>query len=249
MTVRAVLFDWGGTLTPFHDVDLLDLWRAAADVYAPGHAEELARVLADAEAAWWTDAVESGRSGTTADVIARASAAGGLDLGFDTGDRDLHDRAVDALLEAWTPHTFADPQAAPLLSALRERGIRTGLLSNTHWPRERHERWLARDGLLDLLDARTYTSDLAHLKPHPEAFRAALAAVAGDGPPLEAQQVVFVGDRPVDDISGAAALGLRTVLKTGSRVGGRAVPTAPVEPDARVEELAEVLALVDRWCA
>ncbi len=30
VTVHAVVFDWGGTLTSHHTVDLLDLWRAAA---------------------------------------------------------------------------------------------------------------------------------------------------------------------------------------------------------------------------
>src|SRR5690349_239870 len=130
MTVRAVIFDWGGTLTPFHSVDLLDLWRAAAEVYAPDRVDEVARALREAEAAWWADAVASGRSGTTADVIARASAASGLDLGPTIANRALHDEALAAHLDAWTPHTVADPQAAPLLRALRERGIRTGLLSN-----------------------------------------------------------------------------------------------------------------------
>ncbi len=242
--VRAVIFDWGGTLTPFHDIDLLDLWRAAAEVLAPDRVEEVALALADAEAAWWRQAVASGRSGTTADVFAAAAEATGYDV-----DAALHDRALAAHLEAWTPHTYADPQAVPLLTALRERGIRTGLLSNTHWPRAWHERWLARDGLLELLDARTYTSDLAHLKPHPEAFRAALEALdvegsAGNGPPLEPEEVVFVGDRPIDDISGAQAVGMRTVLLPGSR---NAVPDSPAEPDLRAAALSDVLTAVDTW--
>jgi FMN phosphatase YigB (HAD superfamily) len=246
VAVRAVIFDWGGTLTPFHDIDLLDLWRAAAEVYAPDRAGEVAEALRAAEAAWWAEAVTTGRSGTTADIVARASAASGLDLGRSVDDAGLHDRALAAHLDAWTPHTATDPQAAPLLTALRARGIRTGLLSNTHWPRARHERWLARDGILDLLDARTYTSDLEHLKPHPEAFRAALEATAGSGCAPDPADVVFVGDRPLDDISGAAAFGMRTVLVTGSL--GRGVPDHPVEPDARITQLSEVLGWVDAWC-
>lgn len=236
-TVRAVLFDWGGTLTRFHAVDLAALWRAAAEVLAPDRAVEVAAALAAAEARWWQAAVASGRSGTTADVVSAAAAATGLDV-----DAALHDRALTAHLEAMTPDTVTDPQAAPLLIALRRRGIRTGLLSNTHWPRAWHEHWLDRDGILDLLDGRVYTSDLAHLKPHPEAFRAALAATAGDGPALDPADVVFVGDRPLDDISGAQALGMRTIL-----IPNAAVPDHPVEPDARVAELADVLGLVDSW--
>ncbi len=235
--LRAVVFDWGGTLTPFHSLDLLDLWRAAAEVYAPDRLDEVARALADAEAAWWRDAVASGRSGTTADVVARASEAAGIPL-----DPTLHDRAIAAHLEAWTPHTLADPQATPLLQALRERGLRIGLLSNTHWPRDWHEHWLSRDGLLELIDARIYTSDLAHLKPHPEAFRAVLGAVSDGGSAIAPEAAVFVGDRPIDDISGAKALGMRTVLLPRSDV-----PAGPTEPDAVAEQLADVLAIVDRW--
>ncbi|HSP37497.1 MAG TPA: HAD family hydrolase [Frankiaceae bacterium] len=243
MTVSAVIFDWGGTLTPFHRIDLYDLWRAAAEVLAPDHVDEVARALTDAEAAWWGRAVASGRSGTTADVFAAASAAVGLDVGRFLDDPALHDQALLAHLDAWTPHTFTDPQAAPLLAALRERGLRTGLLSNTHWPREWHERWLARDGILDLLDGRVYTSDLQHLKPHAEAFRAALTAVSpAGGLLLDPAEVVFVGDRPLDDISGAAAVGMRTILIANSDVPGH-----PVEPDASITELGDVLGLVDGW--
>src|ERR1700712_198436 len=116
-TIAAVIFDWGGTLTPFHDIDLLDLWRAAAEVLAPDRVDEVARALADAEAAWWQQAVASGRSGTTADVFAAASAATGLDVGRSLDElATLHERALAAHLDAWTPHTYTDPQAAPLLT-------------------------------------------------------------------------------------------------------------------------------------
>ena len=35
MTVRAVIFDWGGTLTPWHGVDHDALWRAACTPHFP----------------------------------------------------------------------------------------------------------------------------------------------------------------------------------------------------------------------
>ena len=42
--VRAVLFDWGGTITPWHTVDLLEQWTTFA---AAVHDEpELAAALA-----------------------------------------------------------------------------------------------------------------------------------------------------------------------------------------------------------
>lgn len=231
--VDAVIFDWGGTLTPFHDVDLLDLWRAAARVLAPGRQEEIAAALAAAEREWWTRAVAENRSGTTAEVVAAAAQITGLDV-----DAALHEAALTAHLEAWTPHTVADSQAAPLLRALRQRGLRTGLLSNTHWPRDWHERWLARDGMLDLIDARVYTSDLQHLKPHPQAFAAVLEAL-GD---IDPERTVFVGDRPLDDISGAKRMGMRAVLLPND-----VVPGYDVTPDATIDRLDDLLPLIDSW--
>jgi putative hydrolase of the HAD superfamily len=231
---RAVVFDWGGTLTPFHVFDLADLWGVAARILAPDRAADLTAALLAVEREFW-ERVERdcGHTSTTLDDV--------LDLAAErTGVRveeALRRRAVAAHLEAWTPHTLTDPQAAPLLAALRERGIRTGLLSNTHWPREWHERILERDGVLDLIDVRVYTSELRHTKPHAEAFRAVL-----DRLDTEPSRAVMVGDRPFDDISGAQALGMRTVLLPNGFV-----PPAPVQPDATISQLWELLPLVDAW--
>ncbi len=235
MRVEAVVFDWGGTLTPWHDLDLLDLWLAAARLLAPERADELAAALVRAERDWWDEAVRTGRSGTIEDVVAAAAVATGLEI-----DRALHAGALAAHFEAFTPHTYTDPEAAPLLRALADRGIRTGLLSNTHWPREWHERILERDGMVDLLDARVYTSELTHVKPHPEAFAAVLGEL-GVGDPGGA---VFVGDRPHDDIAGAKGVGMRAVLIPNNRV-----PAYDVEPDATISALSELLPLVDAWSA
>jgi putative hydrolase of the HAD superfamily len=232
MTIDAVVFDWGGTLTPHHNVDLLDLWRAAAGVLAPDRVNEVAGALAAAEGRWWEHVGASGHSGTTGELLAAAARDTGLDV-----DAAVHDAALEAHLNACTPHTMTDREAAPLLSALRERGIRIGLLSNTHWPRRWHEHWLERDGILELIDVRIYTSDLRHMKPHPEAFRAVLAELG-----VSADRSVFIGDRPVDDISGAKGVGMRAVLVENSDVPGH-----PAVPDARINRLSQVLPLVDQW--
>jgi FMN phosphatase YigB (HAD superfamily) len=113
------------------------------------------------------------------------------------------------------------------------------LLSNTNWPRAWHDGVLAEDGLLDLLDATVYTSELPHMKPHPSAFQMLLDAVG-----VTADRAVFVGDRLHDDISGAQALGMRAVwLRNDS------VPSYDVEPDAVISELSELVAVVDGFVA
>jgi putative hydrolase of the HAD superfamily len=228
--VEAVLFDWGGTLSVHAEVDLLDMWRAAARVLAPADPEPVAAALLAAEDRWWRESVAAGdRSGTTEQLVRSVARETHLDVAG----------ALRAYHDAWEPTVDHDPAAAGVLTALRERGIRTGLLSNTHWPRELHERWLSDAGLLELLDVRLYTSDLGHMKPHPEAFRALLDAVG-----VEPARAVFVGDRLRDDISGAAAVGMRTVHMTGRPVEGW-----DVIADAELVTLDGLLELVDRWNA
>ena len=91
--------------------------------------------------------------------------------------------------------------------------------------------------MLPLLDARVYTSDLSHMKPHPLAFLALLEALH-----TPAHTAVFVGDRPRDDVSGAQGVGLRAVLLTG-----RAVEPFDVRPDAEIPELVGLLDVLDLW--
>lgn len=227
--IRAVLFDWGGTLTTFHSVDMLDAWRVAASVLAPDDIDRVAVALLAAEREVWARTTTTLRSATTAEVLRTASEAVGLPV-----DEVLHDRAVTSYLDHWAPTTVSRPQAREVLHALRQRGLRTGLLSNTHWPRDQHETWLARDGLLDLLDARVYTSDLDVVKPHEGAFRALLDAVG-----VDAREAVFVGDRLWDDVHGAARLGMRTVW-----IRNDEVPGYDVTPDAVIDDLADLLSVM-----
>ena len=232
--LRAVVFDWGGTLTPFHAIDLADLWSVAARILAPDRAEELTSALLAVELEFWqrVQNERGGASTTLHEVLAVAAERTGVAV-----EEALRERAFAAHLEAWTPHTLTDPAAAPLLRALRTRGIRTGLLSNTHWPRQWHERILARDGVLDLFDVRVYTSELRHTKPHAEAFGAVLGPLGV--PPPEA---LMVGDRPFDDISGAKAVGMKAVLRATS-----SVPAYDVEPDAVIDDLPALLEVVAAW--
>ena len=236
VTIRAVIFDWGGTLTSHAEVDLLDLWLAAADRLDPSDVAAAARGLLAAENRLWARTATTQESGTLDDIIAMAA----VDLGLEVADA-VRAEVASHHLQAWSEHLHHDPDAGGVLRQLRERGLRTGLLSNTHWPRRFHEDLLERDGLCHLLDARLYTSELSHMKPHPSVFLTALREV-GARAVIEPADVVFVGDRPLDDIAGANGVGMRTVLRPN-----RVVPAGPATPDAEISSLPELLDLIDRW--
>ena len=232
--IEAVLFDWGGTLTTFHNVDMIDAWRVAAEVLAPDRVDEVAEALLAAEREVWARTTSTMRSARTSEVLRAASDAVGLPV-----EDALHETAVARYLDHWAPVSASRADARDVLHALKDRGLRTGLLSNTHWPRRQHEEWLARDGLLDLLDERVYTSDLEYVKPHPQAFAALLDAVGVK--PLDA---VFVGDRLHDDIAGAKEHGMRAVWMRND-----VVPSYDVEPDATIDQLGELVGVVEGWLA
>jgi putative hydrolase of the HAD superfamily len=97
----------------------------------------------------------------------------------------------------------------------------------------------ARDHLLDLIDGAVYSSEIPWTKPHPEAFRAAMAAVGVDDPAA----CVFVGDRPWDDVHGAKSVGMRAVLLRNSDVPA----FESAVPDAVIGRLSELTRHLDAW--
>ncbi|SHM42318.1 HAD family hydrolase [Cryptosporangium aurantiacum] len=239
--VKAVLFDWGGTLTPWHTVDAKELWRtiatesaisAAAESEPVPTIEQLVDALLAAEDAAWARSRDEHTSTSMADVCAAAGIALTAEL------LAAHERH-------WEPHTYTDPDAVTVLAELRNRGLRVGLLSNTVWSREHHERILRRDGVLDLFDGAVYTSEIPWTKPHPEAFRAAMDAVGVDDP----SACVYVGDRLFDDIYGAQAAGMRAVHVPHSAVPPQQVGHTVGEPDAVIQRLTDLVPVVDRWRA
>ena len=225
-----MIFDWGGTLTPWHTVDLREQWRVYARAAAAGDVEQTALQLFAADEAAW----ESSRLRHLASGFPDVVAAAGL---------EEHPAGVAAYREYWEPHTHTDPEVPELFAALRERGLRVGVLSNTIWPRAWHEDVFTRDGVLDLIDGAVYTSEIVHTKPHAEAFRAAMNAVGVEDP----ARCVFVGDRPYDDISGAQAVGMRAVLVPHSEIPLNQQMPVDVTPDAVIQRIGEVLPIVDTW--
>ena len=233
MALRAVIFDWGGTLTPWRTMDEHHGWDAYAGVLHlddEERARDAARALRTAEMARWASVRDEHRAFTMSQVLEDAAAA--------------HDEAaVDAYREYWVQATHTDPEAAPMLAELRERGLRLGVLSSTPWPRQWHEEWLRRDGVLDHFDATVWSSDLPWTKPHPTAFRAALEAVGVDDPAA----AVYVGDRPYDDISGAKGVGMRAVLVPHSDIPVEQQVPVDVHPDAVLHRLADLPELLAGW--
>jgi putative hydrolase of the HAD superfamily len=227
--IDAVIFDWGGTLTPWHTIDGATMWSHVCALHFDAtEAAAAAAALHAAETALWRAAAGEQRSATMSAMFALAGIT-------------ATEAFLASYLEAWEPHTWTDSDAPAVLAFLRDRGVKVGVLSNTMWPRSWHEDVFRRDGVLDLIDGAVYSSEIDWTKPHPEAFTAAMAAVGVTDP----ARCVFVGDRPYEDVYGARTAGLRAVLMQGSDVPAYAA----AEPDAIISRIADLLPLIDLWSA
>ena len=234
--LRAVIFDWGGTLTPWHTFDLAEQWAVYARVIHDGDerasADLAARIFAAEDAAW--QRARTGQGSTHMDDLLR-------EAGVDPTD-PLHDAALTAYRHFWEPHTITDEQVRPVWEGLRERGIRVGILSNTIWSRDYHRGVFERDGVLDLIDADVYSSEIAWTKPHPKAFRASAEALG-----LEPSEAVYVGDRPFEDVHGSQSAGMRAIWVPHSEIPVAQQVSVDVTPDGVAHELLDVLDIVDGW--
>lgn len=235
--IEAVIFDWGGTLTAWHDIDFHaeSLALAHAVVASPDPADDHHRYAAKLHAAGstvWGWSRDEQCSATVDDLFEVAG------LGHDPG-------LLSAYREFWEPHTLTDPQVAPLWTALKEQGIKVGVLSNTLWPRDWHREWFGRDGVLDLIDGDVYSSEIPWTKPSPHAFEAALAAVGATDP----ARCAYVGDRLFDDVWGAQNAGMKAIHIPHSIIPAEQVGHTEGVPDAVAHELAEVLQIVAGLCS
>jgi putative hydrolase of the HAD superfamily len=128
------------------------------------------------------------------------------------------------------------PGAREVLAALRARGYRLGVISNTLQPGPIMDQALVCRGLFDFFEARVYSSVVGVAKPHPLIFQTALAALG-----VAADCAVYVGDRLRTDVAGAQAVGMKAVL---IEVAHRPEADPAIRPDARIRELPDLLGVL-----
>jgi putative hydrolase of the HAD superfamily len=201
----AVLFDWGDTLFHFaYDEALLEAgWEAGLAALdrdeLPAHAETAAHFRERYVPLLWVpgSVEEVEYPGLVRELLA--------DFGVELGDEELG-RFLAAEHAAWEPARLLGAHTHALLDSLRERGLKTGLVSNAFDPGWLLHEDLARMGLGERLDVAVFSSEVGKRKPHPAIFEAALGPLG-----VEPERTLFVGDRLYEDVRGAKELGMKTV--------------------------------------
>jgi putative hydrolase of the HAD superfamily len=203
--IDAVLFDWGDTLFRFeYDEALLDAgWEAGLAAIGrdglPEHSAAAERFRERYMPLLWQpgslDEVEY--PGLVRDCL--------RSLGVEVGDDEL-ERFLEAEHAAWDPARLIGDSTHALLDVLRERGLKTGLVSNAFDPPALLHRDLEQMGLGSRLDVAVFSSETGKRKPHPAIFETVLARLG-----VAPGRALFVGDRRYEDVRGAKEVGMTTV--------------------------------------
>jgi HAD superfamily hydrolase (TIGR01509 family) len=238
--IRGVIFDMGGTLIGFR---YAPDWRSfegrgIAALYhflvGRGYAlqeSEFHEAMWDVTSHGWREAVAGRGNVRLPDVIVEAVARLGVVL-----DEETRTQAVKVYTTGVGEDAFLLDGARQVLSELKGRGLRLGLLSNTMWPGQIHSEGMSRLGLIEFFDVLVFSGDVGLWKPNAPAFH-----YVTDRLGVSPAEAVFVGDHLEADVLGAQNAGLRAVWITASNA-----ESGDVHPDAIIYRLAELPAALDQ---
>ena len=138
--------------------------------------------------------------------------------------------------ETWFPvSSVAREGLVETLTALQTQGIRLGVVTNGDVQRQQPK--IAHLQIRPYLSTVVVSEAVQIQKPDPRIFARALTEVG-----CQASQAWFVGDHPINDIRGAAAVGLRPIWLTGVHPW----PPDQPEPQWQIGALIELVAMVQQ---
>jgi len=230
MTLRAVVFDLGGTLV-HHSTDFDKLIKSAHQsmrdyLVREGMAVELDDVAKVSNEVYSTYSSFAEKSFIELDarilysaILYKLNIADYSDQGLITGTiNSFYGPIVDDY------HIFNDVK--DVLGELADDGLRLGLVTNNH-STDFHLRLLGKFDLEKFFDAIVVSSELGVRKPHKRAFLHCLRELGVKG-----VNALFVGDDPLQDIQGAKNAGMRCIW-----VKRKEHEDMPTEPDRTVQSI------------
>jgi len=236
-SVQAVLFDLGNTLVSYYRAsDFAPILRESIDGLCDFLTEQKS-VVADRDRAFQR-AIELNIEDPGYRVRPLVGRLVEIFGEYELTNTDLNEMCDIFLRPIFRLGTL-DPHALPTLAAIRQKGIRTAIVSNTPWgsPSERWVEELHRHGLTEAVDAVVFCVDVGWRKPAPQSFQQALLLLEAD-----ARDSVFVGDDPRQDVAGAERCGLRAILIDSRGAASDA-------PCPAIYSLTELIPLMDAMTA
>jgi FMN phosphatase YigB (HAD superfamily) len=241
MTIRAVLFDLGHTLwdVRYNDALAPPIYRRVRQRLTravPGPIPSADRLREAITKHWAEEEIDVLRNKRldqrpAADIIAEGLAS----VGIEASDHVL-DLITDDILSPDVWGRYLEVDTLDTLRALKERGLKLGVVSNTYQRGQVLQDQLAECGALPYIDVTVFSSEMGLRKPHPSLFETPLAELG-----VVPQEAIFVGDSPEADIRGAQGVGMRAVLTRQYRQES----VEGVTPDRIIWRLPELVEYID----
>ncbi len=133
--------------------------------------------------------------------------------------------------------TQVEPKIIETLSALKNLGLKLGIVSNTCVNACSLEQHLKELGMLDFFTVRVYSYEFAFRKPDTRIFK-----IAADRIGELSENILFVGDRINKDINPAVKTGMRAVLKAAYTNDGKKIPKGAL----KINQLSELPELIEK---
>ena len=245
MSLKAIFFDFGGTLDLYPDVPeesaaaagkMLDLLESAGlDMKNRFSNEEFYHFVRDKNREYkkWKEEtlIELPEKKVWKDYIL-----------YNESKKELLDcntvRELTYLMDNGFHSRRVRPEAKETLVILKQYGLVMGIISNVlsslQVPRD-----LERYGLADFFNPVITSADFGRIKPHSSIFSHAVESAG-----LEAAECVYVGNSPVNDIQGAKDAGFKAAVLINYEHTPLRDKKTLVKPDYYIENLLELPAII-----
>lgn len=158
---------------------------------------------------------------------------------FDLGDTLIVEQGDKHLVE--TP-LYAVPQAEETLIALKRKGFKVGIITNTTTSREEDVRKVLQQlGLESYVDFIVTSVDAGCEKPDGRIFSIALRTAG-----VKATEAVMVGDQVAKDIVGGNRIGMKTILFKWNQRHPQTVTGQEEQPTYTIGHLRELQHVLDQ---
>jgi putative hydrolase of the HAD superfamily len=206
-SIKAVIFDWAWTLVDLGDEDdrrafseMFEFLRQKS-VILPDH-EDCYRTYRELFYKMIDESKQTHREACFDSVLKFLLQKYSIDI---TGKTTVEEILRIYYQNIYSTRTvFSD--VVPALQRLQSSGLQLGIISNTTNPpfMKDYERELL--GLDSYFEFSIYSSGVLYRKPHPSIFK-----LAANRLQLKEQEILYVGDDPLNDVAGAQKAGMQAV--------------------------------------
>ena len=231
---QAVITDYIGTLTNAYNYNMetsrMKLHKILTETGFKTNKEEFLEAYTLAHEKYRVARYEGLREVTNAVWISEAL----TNLGYETSADDPRVKiALNIFFKDYVDSLELRPCAKKLTRKIAEN-CKLGLVSNFTYAPVIYAS-LRKLGINQFFSAVLVSDDMGWRKPHKNIFHAALRKLQ-----VKAEEAVFIGDSPLEDIKGAQAAGIRTVFVPSQFYTLKNLEESRQKPDIIVEDLCEI---------